>query len=467
MSWIESFIGYVAPGALISTPAWRERWNVQQREAFIRLSRFALPACGVAWMLHYPFFDIPMGLEPTELWLRLRFGLGLLCIALGAYYFTPLASLRFYRIPAFIMTFALCHAQAWVAVWYGKEAWFFFFLFVLFGNLLLRLSPVVSVVWGGAVIAVSVPVLDMGGVSVQEIASGAMAILTISAFVRASAITDVRVFIANQTNEQSQQQMLEMNEEFTERLRSFIPKVIGDRLSNLMEEERLTAVEASVEVLQARRKEVACLFTDIRGFTQGSKNLEGFIEESVLPEVTACSDMIESYNGIPRKVGDLIFAYFDDEDMKLNVLRALASSVELARINETFNSTVGSEQIRRYILLSSGDALVGNFGGLDSSIEVTALGSPVNFLSRVDDATKHPELAPLLAPGDILVAEETVQIAFSRDLNLPFEKLDLAQLGVDIRDFPEVSKIYRLAPDDTLYDKIMRHVDSSRSLEVD
>ena len=310
-------------------------------------------------------------------------------------------------------------------------------------------------------IAVSAPVLDMGGVSAQEMASGTIAILTISAFVRASAITDVRVFIANQTNEQSQQQMLEMNEEFTERLRSFIPKVIGDRLSNLMAEERLTAVEASVEVLQARKKEVACLFTDIRGFTQGSKNLEGFIEESVLPEVTACSDMIESYNGIPRKVGDLIFAYFDDEDMKMNVVRALASSVELARINETFNSTFGSEQIRRYILLSSGEALVGNFGGLDSSIEVTALGSPVNFLSRVDDATKHPELSKLLEPGDILVAEETVKIALTRDLRLPFEKLDLGKLGVEIRDFPEVRAIHRLAPDDALYDKIMRLVDSS------
>ena len=56
-------------------------------------------------------------------------------------------------------------------------------------------------------ITVSVPVLAMGGVSIQEIASGALAILTISAFVRASAITDVRVFIAQQTNEQSQQQM--------------------------------------------------------------------------------------------------------------------------------------------------------------------------------------------------------------------------------------------------------------------
>ena len=309
-------------------------------------------------------------------------------------------------------------------------------------------------------ILASLPVLLMGGVGIQEIASGAMAILTISAFVRASAITEVQIFVANQTNEEAQHQMFEMNQEFTSRLQSFIPKVIGDRLSNLMEKHRLTAVEASVEVLQARRKEVACLFTDIRGFTQGSKNLAGFIEESVLPEVTACSDMIETYNGIPRKVGDLIFAYFDDEVVETNVLRALASSVERARINETFNSTVGTEQIKRYILLASGEALVGNFGGLDSSIEVTALGSPVNFLSRLDDATKHPELAKILKPRDILVAEEMVQIAQLKNPNLPFRKIDLRSLNVSIRDFPEVETIFQLTPDDDLYDKIQDLLDS-------
>ena len=460
MNWIESFIAYIAPSALIDTPAWRDKWQDQQRDTFVRLSRFAIPACGIAWLLHYPFFDIPMGLEPRDLWFNLRVGLGTVCLALGALYFTPLIKTRHYRIPAFVFAFVYCHAQAWVAVWYGKEAWFFFFLFVLIANLLLRLSPVMSIVWGAIVVGASAPVLAMGGVSTQEIASGAIAVLTISAFVRASAITDVRMFIATQTNEESQQQIFKMNQEFMDRLQSFIPKVIGDRLLSLMDKQRLTALEASVEVLQARRKDVACLFTDIRGFTQGSKNLGSFIEESVLPEVTACSDTIENYSGIPRKVGDLIFAYFDDQDMRGNVIRALASSVELARINETFNTTLGAEEIRRYILLSSGEALVGNFGGLDSSIEITALGSPVNFLSRLDDATKHPALAALLIPGDILVAKETVEIAESNAINLPFERLDLRELKVDIRDFPEVDVVFRLTPNDDLYDSILALVDS-------
>lgn len=461
MSWIESFIGYVAPSALIASPAWRATWREQQRDAFVRLSRFALPVCGVGWFLHYPFFDVPMGLEPLDFWFRLRVSIALVCFVLASFYFTDLTRLKHYRIPAFLVVFALCHAEAWVAVWYGKEAWFFFFLFVLVGNLLLRLPPVVSVACGAFVIACSAPVLAMGGVTPAEMTSGTIASLAVSAIVRASAVTDVRMFIATQTNEESQQRMIEMNQEFTERLQSFIPKVIAQRLSHLMEKQRLTAVEASVEVLKARKKEVACLFTDIRGYTQGSRNIESFVAESVLPEVTACSEMIEAYHGIPRKVGDLIFAYFDEEDMRTNVMRALSSAVELARINETINSTLGAEEIRRYILLSSGEALVGNFGGLDSSIEITALGSPVNLLSRIDDATKHPMLAELLSPGDILVAQETVKEAAAFGVDIPFQRIDLQEMGIEIRDFPEVGAVYRLTPDDALYDRIVGVVDSN------
>ena len=152
--------------------------------------------------------------------------------------------------------------------------------------------------------------------------------------------------------------------EYTERVKSFIPRVIAERLTDLMEKGRLSVVEASIEALKAKKKTVSCLFTDIRGYTQGSKNIDSFVSGSVMPEVTACSDAIESLQGIPRKVGDLIFAYFDDDSVVTNVTRSLLAGIEVSRINKSVNATLGSVEIRRYILISTGEALVGKLWGI-------------------------------------------------------------------------------------------------------
>jgi class 3 adenylate cyclase len=208
----------------------------------------------------------------------------------------------------------------------------------------------------------------------------------------------------------------------------------------------MSVVEASIEALKARKQNVACLFTDIRGFTQGSKELDEFIIESVMPEVTACSNAIEDLSGIPRKIGDLIFAYFDDDSMHLNVLRAICAGIEVSKLNETMNLSSSQKQINRYILISAGEAMVGNFGGLDSSVEITALGTPVNFLSRVDDLTKSPAVAEALDSGDLIVSETVKHLVDELELSIPFELINLDELEVSIRDFPEVKRLFKLTP---------------------
>ncbi len=453
MKWLENIIAFFVPDLLIESSPWREEWDRQQKEAFIRLSRFTLPACAVGWMVNHYLFDVAMGLEPIQFWFEMRLAISTVLLLAGLFYFTDFVKIRGYKLPAFVGIFAICHAQAWVAIWYGKEAWFFFFLFVLVGNLMLRLNPLQSLLWGGLVILVSAPVLLDGGVGFANLMSGTIASLTVSLIVRATALTETRLFLVNQENAATQKQMIDMNAEYTERVKSFIPKVIATRLSGLMERDRLSVVEASIEALKAKKKTVSCLFTDIRGFTQGSKDIDSFVSESVLPEVTACSEAIESLEGIPRKVGDLIFAYFDDDKIENNVARALLSGIEVSRINDSINRTLGAVEIRRYILISTGEALVGNFGGLDSSVEITALGSPVNLLSRIDDLTKSPTIAEVLEPGDLLLCENTAY--YAKEMRLNFEILDLKKLGLEVRDFPEVDRIYRMKPTEELYERLI------------
>ena len=289
----------------------------------------------------------------------------------------------------------------------------------------------------------------------SDITSGTIVTISMILIVRSSYISDLRNFILNQQNVDAQKQIADLNSELATRVRAFIPQVIANRMESAIDRDRRSVPEASVDVLQARPRNVACLFSDIRGYTQGSTDLERFISNSVLPEVKACSNAVEKYGGIPRKIGDLIFSYFDEDSIKLNIVRAILAGLEIARLNDDMNATTASVDIRRYILVSCGDAIVGNIGGLDSSIEITALGPHVNFLSRLDDATKEPALAKLLSRGDILISKDAVCEMGGLAESLGLVPINLLKLGVTIRDFPATSVVYRLRPSESDYTRAL------------
>ena len=460
LKWFESIITYLVPTILIDSAQWRSEWDAEQNESFVKACRVTFPIVAFAYIANYVFFDRVVGLEPLQSWLFFRVGMATLCTVIFVFYLSRYAFSKFHRIPALTGVFLVCYSQAWVTVYYGKEAWVFFFLMVLLSALILKLTSLQAFIWSSILIITAAPVLMNGGLETANLMSGSIVVVLASVTLRATTLTDVQLFLSKKNTEVAQQEVVKISEEFSERIKSFIPKVIADRLSTLMEEERLSVVEASIEALRAKKKRISCLFTDIRGYTQGSKDLEGYIGESVLPEVSACSEVIESLFGIPRKVGDLIFAYFDDDSVDRNVARALLAGVEVARINETFNATSVQSEIQRYILISSGVAYVGNFGGLDSSIEITALGSPVNFLSRVDDLTKAPELAERLETGDLILDQETVESALKIGLKFEFDCFDLAEMGLVIKDFPEVGEVYRLRPSDDIYRALVGFVEA-------
>lgn len=453
MNWLENIISYVFPTILLDGP-WRAEWNDRQRNQFLPPIRFFFAALAITYMANYYLFDVPMDLQPTERWFWLRLSIAAGCLGAFLFYISPLSKGRYYKFPAILMCFATCYAQAIVCVWYGKEAWIFFFIFILLGSIILRMSSLNTAIFGAITIGLSWSKMLEGGVVTPNLVSGSLLAIGASVVIRAATLSDVRTFLLLKKNDQAQQTILDLNAEYLERFQSFIPKVLAERLSNLVEKKRLTVVEATVETFKVRRVDVACMFTDIRGYTQASKDIDRFINESVLPEVAACSEMIEDYNGIPRKIGDLIFAYFDSESIHMNLIRCVAAGMEIARINESMN-TSSSVTIRRYILISAGEAMVGNFGNMDSSLEITALGSPVNLLSRIDELTKTPQLTEILNHGDIIIDNRSNDELLRIKSVIATETIDLSELGLQIRDFPEEKLLFRISPTAQNYDLIM------------
>lgn len=460
MRLIDSMISYFVPDVLITDPEWKEKWSQLQKENFLRYVGFFFFVIAIGYIANYFLFDVPMGLEPADFWLTFRVLMAAMAAVCTAFYISPWTRTRFYKVPAMLGCFTMCYTQAYVTIWFSQDAWLFFYFFVMGCTLILSLNVIWSIAYASSLCILGAPILEESGITPEYTVSSTIVVIGFVAIMRRSALSDVRNFLLSEQNLAQQKRIAELSNEYAGRVQSFIPRVIADRMSNYIED-GMSVVEASIEALKARKKPIACLFTDIRGFTQDSKELDDFIAKSVMPEVTACSNAIEDLSGIPRKVGDLIFAYFDDDSMHLNILRAIRAGVQVARLNEAMNLSASEKRINRYILISSGEAMVGNFGGLDSSIEITALGTPVNFLSRVDDITKSPAIADRLDSGDLILSSEVKEFVDELDIDIHCEHIDLDYAKIEIRDFPEVRALYKLAPThelEELLDEVLMEV---------
>jgi len=241
----------------------------------------------------------------------------------------------------------------------------------------------------------------------------------------------IRYYVAEQTMMATQEQAIEISIEFSDRIRAFLPKEISNRVTREIVENQLTVQQAVEAVLRPKVQQICCLFTDIRGFTRGTKENAAFVSDGVIPNVVRCSRLVENHHGIPRKVGDLLFAYFDDNSSSANIVRCLSAACEIVEANARFNQTNSfGLNIRRYLLVSTGTARVGNLGGLDTSIEISAEGQPVDLLGQMDQLTKTSHFREHVNETDVVLCPESANLVCQSGLACQLRQISLLQLGV-------------------------------------
>jgi class 3 adenylate cyclase len=442
----ERFAYALFPTLLLETTPWYSTWVEQERRESVFLWRLFFPIVALVYIGHYFLFDHPMGLKPEALWFRFRMSIAGLCLATTLCYFLPsLYRSNHYRIPAALMVWLLCYTQARTIVWYEQSQYLYAFVFVVASAMLLRTSMLKSLAFGGVTLATQWSSFEQSGISRPTVISGIVATLMFILITRSKYLSDIRFFLASQQNLDAQRRMIEMNVEFTDRIRAFLPREISTRLSERLSDNRHTVLQAVDEILRPTQRTVACLFSDIRGFTQSTKSSQSFLGEGVIPNIRKCNAVIERYHGIPRKIGDLIFAYYDDTNPYVNLIHCISSGLEIAEANRRFNDHQRAEtRIRRHVLIANGDAIVGNLGGYDSSIEITALGSPVNLLSRIDEITKLRAFKELVRESDLVLCPMTARLLGHLALGCTMIPLELSEVGARIRDFEEMTTLWLL-----------------------
>jgi class 3 adenylate cyclase len=130
-----------------------------------------------------------------------------------------------------------------------------------------------------------------------------------------------------------------------------------------------------------RRQELCVLFSDARGFTEMSQELEPEpLFEMLSEQIAAQVDLVYRHGGfIDKFSGDGIMAVFDAGDMARQCCRCaldiLDRSRELADLR-------GSGAIRFGIGIHQGSAMVGNLGSSEH-LDYTIVGKTVNLAARL------------------------------------------------------------------------------------
>ncbi|WP_366657985.1 adenylate/guanylate cyclase domain-containing protein [Fodinicurvata sp. EGI_FJ10296] len=160
-------------------------------------------------------------------------------------------------------------------------------------------------------------------------------------------------------------------------------------------------------------RDMTILFSDVRGFTKLSENLEAVeLTRLISRFLTPMSDIIMARNGtIDKYMGDCIMAFWnapiDDADHARNACRA---AIAMRRGLSDLNAELAAEmpgngnpiRLDVGVGINTGHCVVGNMGSL-SRFDYTALGDAVNLASRIEG------LSPAYGAG-IVIGETTRKV---------------------------------------------------------
>lgn len=161
--------------------------------------------------------------------------------------------------------------------------------------------------------------------------------------------------------------------------------------------------------LETQRKKLAVFFSDIRGFTELSEEMEPeSLTELLNNYFTEMSQIALKYGGtIDKFVGDSIMIFFGDptsRGAKEDTVACVSMAIDMRKHMKILRQKWKSQGIRTPLEIrmgiSTGYCTVGNFGA-ENRMDYTIIGKEVNLASRLES---------LAEPSEILVSYETFSL---------------------------------------------------------
>ncbi|MGP1386824.1 MAG: GAF domain-containing protein [Thainema sp.] len=193
-------------------------------------------------------------------------------------------------------------------------------------------------------------------------------------------------------------------------------------------------------LMEGERKEVTILFSDIRGYTTLTENLEAAEVVRLLNDYfeTMVEAVFDCEGTLDKFIGDALMAVFGAPlPLENHALAAVKSALDMRHRLVVFNRERAGQseaQIRIGIGISSGEVVSGNIGS-QKKMEYTVIGDGVNLSSRLESITKQYGC-------DIVISEHTYEMCkpmvWVRELDLIRVKGKNEPVGIyDVLDFKE------------------------------
>lgn len=164
--------------------------------------------------------------------------------------------------------------------------------------------------------------------------------------------------------------------------------------------------EGKDEVLKTERKRITVFFSDIKGFSSLSEELESETITSLLNHyLTEMSNIAQKHGGtIDKFMGDGLMVLFGDsksQGLKADCVRAVSMAMDMRKKMKDLQTTWFNQGIKNPLQIrmgiNTGYCTVGTFG-TSHYMDYTALGTHVNLASRLESACDA---------GEILISHET------------------------------------------------------------
>ncbi len=179
---------------------------------------------------------------------------------------------------------------------------------------------------------------------------------------------------------------------------------VSERLQRLVPKEYAERLLATCGQVQAERRMVTILFSDVKGSTAMAENLD---PEDVMEIMDGAFDVliepIYRYEGtLARLMGDAVLAFFGapiahEDDPERAIRAALEITAQAAEYAKRLEIERGIKGFNVRVGINTGLVVVGEVGS-DLRVEYTAMGDTINLAARME------QNAP---PGGILITHDT------------------------------------------------------------
>ncbi len=193
-------------------------------------------------------------------------------------------------------------------------------------------------------------------------------------------------------------------------------RILAKRVSAAVLEEILNQPEIFAQSLGGRVSQAAILFSDIRGFTTLSSQIDAQELVALLNRYFACmvTPILEQQGIIDKFIGDAIMAEFGVPLMRDERTEALASVQAALGMRRALHAlriqlqAEGKPLIFHGIGINIGEVVAGNLGSPEK-LEYTVIGDAVNVASRIEGLTKELQFDIIISQSVYELVQEEIQ----------------------------------------------------------